>query len=84
MMKPLSLRTGEHEKTWFRSDRFFIVDHDYYFTTREHIDVGPFPDRDSAARGLSLYIQVMQQGDSKGIYASKIAMQGLWASTLYH
>lgn len=74
----------DNDRTWFRSDRFFTADNQYYFSTREDIDVGPFPDRNSAQRGLDLYIQVMQKEEMAGLYASKIAMQGLWASTGYH
>ena len=83
-MKHLSYREGERDKTWFRSDRFFVVDTGYYFSTREGTDVGPFPSHKAAERGLDLYIHIMQSEDQAGIYAAKIAMQGLWASTMYH
>lgn len=83
-MGSVELRHGEHEKTWFRSDRFFNVDSDFFFSTREGFNVGPFPNRPAAERGLDLYIQVMQKKETAGIYASKIALQGLWASTGYH
>ncbi len=83
-MLKVQFREGELEKTWFRSDRFFTVEADYFFSTREGIHVGPFPSRSSAERGLDLYIQVMNKGETAGLCASKIAMQGLWASTGYH
>ena len=83
-MLKVQFREGELEKTWFRSDRFFKVEADYFFSTREGIDVGPFPSRSSAERGLDLYIQVMNKGETAALCASKIAMQGLWASTGYH
>lgn len=83
-MRKLHLREGEGERTWFRSDRFFTVESDHFFSTREGVDVGPFPSRAAAERGLQLYIKVMQKEEAAGMYASKIAMQGLWASTGYH
>ena len=83
-MTNLPSRAGEKESTWFRSDRFFTVENNYFFSTREGLNVGPFPTRKSAEKGLRLYIQCMKKEDVAGIYASKIAMQGLWASTMYH
>ncbi|WP_096085296.1 DUF6316 family protein [Agaribacterium haliotis] len=83
-MSKLQLRAGEAEKTWFRSERFFNVDRDVYFSTREGRDVGPFPSRAAAARGLDLYIQTMQKEKEDSVYAARVAMQGLWASTMFH
>ena len=83
-MTKVQFREGERDQTWFRSERFFIVASDHFFSTREGVDVGPFPSRSAAERGLDLYIQVMQTEKSAGLYASKVAMQGLWASTGYH
>jgi hypothetical protein len=34
--------TDERPRTWFRSDRFFRSNDQWYFRTREGIDVGPF------------------------------------------
>lgn len=86
-MTSMDLRQDDTDvdKTWFRSDRFFTADNEYYFTTREEINVGPFPNREAAQRGLDLYIKVMQKEETAAAsYASKVAMQGLWASTGYH
>ena len=35
-------RRNEPPKTWFRSDRLFRVDGEWYFHTREGIAVGPY------------------------------------------
>lgn len=35
-------RENEKKKTWFRSDRVFITNGQWYFHTREGIDVGPY------------------------------------------
>ncbi|MEM7081084.1 MAG: DUF6316 family protein [Pseudomonadota bacterium] len=35
-------RNNEQPKTWFRSERVFMVGKHWYFQTREGIDVGPY------------------------------------------
>lgn len=77
----LQYRKGEEEQTRFRADRIFTVDDDFYFNTREGKDVGPYPNREAAERGIALYLKCIQNEGSAGKYATKIAMQGLWAST---
>lgn len=80
-----SLRVGENiDKVWFRSDRFFTVASQYYFSTREKIDVGPFPNHLAAERGLALYIQYVEEKNACPQYASKVALQGMWASAMHH
>lgn len=39
----LAVRTNERQRTWFRSDRVFMSDSEWYFHTREGVDVGPYP-----------------------------------------
>jgi hypothetical protein len=53
----------------FRSDRFFVVDGKYYFTTREGTNEGPFASADEARSYLTQYLI------DKGI---KIAGDGAW------
>ena len=79
----MSCRKGEDEKTWFRSSRFFHVGEEVYFSTREGTDIGPYKNIDAAKRGLDMYIGAMSQQDKSDLYASRIAMQGVWASTLF-
>lgn len=57
----MNVRQGEQEKSWYRSDRFFRVNGDWYFSTREKVDVGPFDSKERAGKGLSLFIDSMQQ-----------------------
>lgn len=38
-----SARRQEEQKTWFRSERVFLSDGEWYFHTREGVDVGPYP-----------------------------------------
>ena len=80
-----SCRNGEQgEKLWYRSDRFFVVNNQWYFSTREKIDVGPFGSESSAQNGLGLFIKKMSDDKSDKQVAAQIAIQGQWAQTLYH
>jgi len=40
--KRMEFRRNERAKTWFRSHRIFRSEANWYFHTREGIDVGPF------------------------------------------
>ena len=35
-------RSNEKTKTWFRSDRVFVSNTQWYFHTREGVDIGPY------------------------------------------
>ena len=39
----LAVRGNERQRTWFRSERVFLSDNEWYFHTREGVDVGPYP-----------------------------------------
>ncbi|WNO09486.1 DUF6316 family protein [Teredinibacter sp. KSP-S5-2] len=77
-------RNGEQQQTWFRTDRFFVVDGDWYFSTREGHDIGPYGTRKLAESGLKVYIKCMQSPEPNVFWASEMAKKGLWATTLYH
>ncbi|WP_198292182.1 DUF6316 family protein [Teredinibacter turnerae] len=68
----MNVRRGESEdRVWYRSERFFRADGQWYFSTREGVEVGPYPSRSSAANGLKLYIRYMQVNPMQGaLYAS--------------
>ncbi len=53
----MSCRTGEHEKTWFRSNRFYNAESSWFFTTREGLEMGPFDNRKEAEAELNLFIR---------------------------
>ena len=80
----MSCRNGEMEKHWYRSGRFFKVNNEWFFTTRENIDIGPFGSMDGAEKGLKLFIQNVQSGKSSKASAASIAINGQWATTHYH
>lgn len=54
-------RAGEKEvPVTFRSNRFFTSGTNWYFSTREGIDQGPFPNRISAHEAIQEYIREKQ------------------------
>jgi hypothetical protein len=54
-------RTDLEERQTFRSNRFFSGNGQWYFSTREHIDIGPFIHRDQAEAALERFIAVTMQ-----------------------
>ena len=79
----MTCRRGENEKLWYRSDRFFTVNHDWYFTTREKIDIGPFGSEEGARQGLKLFIENMKSEKMSQETAAAIALNGTWSTTHY-
>lgn len=55
----MSVRTGEANKNWFRSDRILHVNEHWFFVTRENTQEGPFHSRQEAENELLLYIRHM-------------------------
>ena len=43
-------------RTYFRADRFSLVNGLFYFTTRERTLEGPFPTREEAERESAAYV----------------------------
>lgn len=80
---PLETRGEEENKFWFRSDRFFKADGQWYFTTREHHDVGPFITREYAEHGLQLFIDCIQKQNKDVEYAIEVAKNGDWAVSMF-
>ena len=59
--RQMSRRNGEPEvPVTIRSNRFFTSGTDWYFSTREGIDQGPFPNRISAHEAIQKYIREKQ------------------------
>lgn len=55
------LRAGEKSGCFFRSDRLIKVNDEFYFATREGIDIGPFPTKALAQQGLDRFIYAIQK-----------------------
>ena len=77
----MNFRSKEKDKVWYRTDRIFSIGAKWYFTTREGNNVGPFASKNEADRGVSRYLDVLNLQESGGVYAAKVASQGLWATT---
>ena len=71
------------EKTRFRMDRYYMSNGNWYFSTREGEEVGPFATRGSAVNGVAAFIRHTKTAKTTGRYAAKVAYAGLFASTLY-
>ena len=56
-------RNGEEKSVPLRSDRFFAVNHDWFFTTREGVDIGPFATKQDAYNGLIDFIDFVERAD---------------------
>ncbi|MGO1463587.1 MAG: DUF6316 family protein [Marinobacter sp.] len=54
------VRSGEDVHIPFRSGRYFCVGRDWYFTTREGFDSGPFASRERAELGLKRFLHVIK------------------------
>ena len=56
-----SRRAGETDiPITFRSNRFFTSGSDWYFSTREGVDQGPYPSRVMAHNAIQKYIRERQ------------------------
>jgi len=55
----MTVRLGEADKGWFRSERYLHVNDLWYFTTREMTEEGPYMTKQDAEMELMLYIRHM-------------------------
>lgn len=79
----MQYRKNDNSQFRFRISRFYLVGDEYFFSTREEQEIGPFPNKGAAERSAELYCQVISRHGVSRINAAQIAMQGLWASTNY-
>ena len=64
----MASRRDEKEGVYFRSNRLFAVNHDWYFATREGENKGPFKDRNQAELALAAFIaRCISEGDSHSV-----------------
>jgi hypothetical protein len=78
----IKLRINENGGTYFRSGRFFKVDSNYFFSTREGVEIGPYQSVEAAEGGLARFIDSMVK-DGNASQAKKMALSGNWAVTMY-
>lgn len=57
----MECRAGEPEKSWFRSNRIYNMGGQWYFTTREHQEIGPFSSRKEAERETGVFLRCLQE-----------------------
>ncbi|MFT5691953.1 MAG: hypothetical protein ACI92E_001284 [Oceanicoccus sp.] len=62
----MNYRMGEVTNNHFRNRRFFCISGEWYFSTRENLKVGPFPDKEEAEIELMFFLRHVDEG---GIYA---------------
>jgi len=58
-------RHGERDTVHFRSGRVFCVDNDWYYSTREGEDIGPFPTKAEAEAALALFLKELYPAGEK-------------------
>jgi len=49
-------KTDDKERTVFRTDRFFVSDGKWFFTTREGGNLGPYESQNAAKQALVQYL----------------------------
>lgn len=55
----MKIRTGEQEKTRFRSERHYSVSGNYYFSTREGVEIGPFKTKSELEQAMGYFIEII-------------------------
>lgn len=54
-------RNGEIGEIPFRSDRFFSVGNQWYFSTREGFDSGPYANKKRAQESLQRFLDIVKK-----------------------
>ena len=73
----MDCRTGEKLTTKPRNERFFCIAGGWYFSTREDLQIGPFPSKDQAEIEFTMFIRHIGEG---GIYPELYKMRGSFSS----
>ena len=66
-------RLNEPERVWFRSDRVYLSAGEWWFQTREGVDVGPYESQFEAEIEAQLLKELLKE--SRGSYASQSAIR---------
>lgn len=59
-------RDDEKPRTWFRSDRVFLSDQQWFFHTREGVDVGPYESQFEAEIESRMLKELLRERGAKG------------------
>ena len=76
----LTQRADEGDSVHFRSGRFYNAGGEYYFSTREGMEVGPFGSKKEAAMGLERFVHCLKTEECV-VKAKQAAETGSWAIT---
>ena len=61
-------RAGEEPGgSHYRVDRFFSVDNDWFFSTRESTEFGPYASKEDAERALQVYVRDVQRANAADV-----------------
>ncbi|MEM9103615.1 MAG: DUF6316 family protein [Pseudomonadota bacterium] len=55
-----SKRENSSYRSQFRTDRIFTVGHEWYFSTREGINFGPYDNKKMAHKALSTFLSIVK------------------------
>ena len=67
----MQYRDGEEVSTRYRSQRYYCICGEWYFSTRENLNVGPFPSREDAEAELLFFLRHSNEGGIfTGLYLS--------------
>ena len=58
------VRSGEETRTWFRSERVFLVDGQWFFHVREDVDIGPYESRFEAEIEAGMLKELLRESVS--------------------
>ncbi|MCZ6618596.1 MAG: DUF6316 family protein [Gammaproteobacteria bacterium] len=58
------VRSGEATRTWFRSERVFLVDGQWFFHVREDVDIGPYESRFEAEIEAGMLKELLRESVS--------------------
>ena len=64
----MQCRRGEVENTHFRIDRYFCISGEWFFSTRENLQIGPFANKEDAQVELMLFLRHLREG---GVFADR-------------
>ncbi|MFP6835632.1 MAG: DUF6316 family protein [Pseudomonadales bacterium] len=55
-------RSNEKSKTWFRFERVFVSNTEWYFHTREEVDIGPYESQFEAEIEAGMLKELLREG----------------------
>lgn len=68
-----AVRSNEQPRTWFRSERVFLSNGQWYFHTREGVDVGPYDTQFEAEIEAGMLKELLRErlGTNESLYGER-------------